>query len=131
MWTVFFHAFAGALLLGAIIFDALFIRTPATIVIQPEELVAAWRRRIALLQMLSAAIVIGLGLYQWIPNMRTLYPGGIFHAKLLGALVFLALAKVRMLKERKGAVGYRLTKVMAAIVVLVFALGLIANLRLL
>lgn len=124
MWIVFAHAWLGATLFGAVLFDALFVRSKSALALQPEELLARWRKRLGLYEMFAFLGIFTLGLIQWMPRVAS-YPPGVFHAKMGLAVVFIVLGKVRMLKERKGgAVQYGLTKAMAVVVTAIFSIGL-------
>jgi hypothetical protein len=121
---IFIHGFFAATLLAAVLADALFLRSKASQILQPPELLASWRRWTGLYQMFAVVIVGGLGIVQWMPS-ASVYPPRIFHAKLGLLLVLLALAKVRMLRERKSAQPSPvLTRLMLAVVTVMFLLGL-------
>ena len=121
---VFLHGFFAATLLAAIIADALFIRSKSSQILQPAALVASWRRWVGLYEMLAIIVVASLGLIKWMPLMRE-YPPQIFHGKFGLLVVLLALAKIRMFKERKsGEPSQFLTRLMLAVITVMFLLGL-------
>lgn len=122
------HLFFGALLFGAMTFDALYLRAPASFVVQPEELIARWRKRLGLLEMFLFLIVFAMGLTMWLP-LRAAYPAYIFHTKLLLAIVFLLMGKMRMLKERRKGVQIGLTRVMALLLLVIFSLGIVGGFK--
>jgi hypothetical protein len=121
---VFLHGFFAATLLAAIIADAFFLRSKNSQILQPAALVASWRRWTGLFEMLAIVVVASLGIVRWMPLARE-YPPQIFHAKLGLLVVLLALAKIRMFKERKSGVpSAGLTRMMLAVITLMFLLGL-------
>ena len=123
MNLLFLHAFFATTLFGAVLADALFLRSKNSQILQPEALVASWRRWIGLYEMLAVVVVAGLGIVQWMPNMAA-YSAPVFHSKFSLLLVLLGLAKVRMLKERKSGVpSFPLTRLMLAVVTLMVLLG--------
>lgn len=123
MNLLFLHAFFATTLFGAVLADALFLRSKNSQILQPEALVAGWRRWIGLYEMLAVVIVAGLGIVQWMPNMAA-YSAPVFHTKFLLLLILLGVAKVRMLKERKSGVpSFILTRVMLAVVTVMVLLG--------
>lgn len=123
MNLLFLHAFFATTLFGAILADALFLRSKNSQILQPEALVASWRRWIGLYEMLAVVVVAGLGIVQWMPNMAA-YSAPVFHSKFSLLLILLGLAKVRMLKERKSGVpSFTLTRLMLAVVTLMVLLG--------
>lgn len=120
----FLHGFFAATLLAALLADALFVRSKGSQLLQPAALVGSWRRWLGLYEMLAVVVVAALGIVKWMPYARG-YPPHIFHAKLGLLLVLLALAKIRMFKERKsGEPSLLLTRLMLAIVTVMFLLGL-------
>lgn len=124
MTFVFLHGFLGATLFAVILADSLFLRSKSSLLIQPEPLIARWRRWAGLYEMIAVVIVAALGIIQWMPNARG-YPPPIFHTKLLLLIVLLGLAKVRMLRERKTQQpGVILTRWMLVVITLMFSLGL-------
>lgn len=124
MNIVFLHGFLATTLFAAILADSLFLRSKSSQILQPEALVASWRRWVGLYEMFAVVVVAGLGIVQWMPNVSA-YPAPIFHSKLTLLLVLLALAKIRMFKERKsGQPSAGLTRAMLAVVTLMFLLGL-------
>jgi hypothetical protein len=124
MSLVLLHGVFGAILFGATFADVFFLRSAASRVFEPKNAMATWRRHTAMIQMVSFLVVVGLGLAQWMPNMRS-YPPAIFHGKLTLALAFLVLGKVRLFRERKtGEPATLLTRLMFACVFIVFTLGL-------
>ncbi|MBM3381449.1 MAG: hypothetical protein FJY29_03315 [Betaproteobacteria bacterium] len=121
---VFLHGFFAATLLAAVIADAFFVRSSSSRILQPEALVASWRRWLGLYQMLAVVVVASLGIVKWMPYAKG-YPPHIFHAKMGLLVVLLAVAKIRMFKERRsGQPSEGLTRVMLAIVTVMFLLGL-------
>jgi hypothetical protein len=141
MPIVLLHGLFGAILFAATFADVFFLRSSGSRVFEPRAAMESWRRYAALMQMISFLVVVSLGLAQWIPNMAT-YPSPIFHSKLTLAVVFLALGKVRLLRERKAkkifeaAQGAQaapepsvlLTRLMFACVLALFTLGLSSQL---
>lgn len=124
MNLVFLHGFLATTLFAAVLADTLFLRSKSSQILQPEALVAQWRRWVGLYEMLAVVLVAGLGIVQWMPNASG-YPAPIFHTKLLLLVILLGVAKVRMLRERKTKQpSPLLTRVMLAIVTLMFLLGL-------
>ena len=124
----FIHHLFAVLLVAAVVADVLFVRSPGSEAIAPRELVQTWRKRLALSEMFLFLAVFGLGLALWMPLARA-YPPAIFHTKMLLAVVFLVIAKIRMLKERKGSVQLGLTRAMAAIILIIVSLGALGGLR--
>ncbi len=124
---IFLHAFLATTLFAAVLADSLFLRSRNSQILQPAELISRWRKWIGLYQMVAVVAVASLGIIQWMPNFRA-YPAPIFHTKFLLLIVLLALAKVRMFKERRTqqpAAG--LTRLMLAVVTVMFLLGLSSN----
>jgi hypothetical protein len=121
---VFLHGFFAATLLAAVIADAFFVRSKNSQILQPEALVASWRRWLGLYQMLAVIVVAGLGIVKWMPYAKG-YPPHIFHAKMGLLVLLLAVVKVRMFKERRsGQPSQLLTRIILAIVTVMFLLGL-------
>ncbi|NBO39280.1 hypothetical protein EBU99_11940 [bacterium] len=121
---VFLHSFFATTLFAALLADTLFLRSKASVVLQPEALLAGWRRWVGLYEMFAVVLVAGLGLSKWMPLVQS-YPAPIFHTKLTLLLVLLGLAKVRMFKERRtGEPALLLTRLMLVVVTLMFLLGL-------
>jgi hypothetical protein len=121
---VFLHGFFAATLLAAVISDAFFVRSKNSQILQPEALVASWRRWLGLYQMLAVIVVAGLGIVKWMPYAKG-YPPHIFHAKMGLLVLLLAVVKVRMFKERRsGQPSQLLTRIILAIVTVMFLLGL-------
>lgn len=121
---VFLHGFFAATLLAALLADALFVRSKGSQILQPTELVATWRRWLGLYEMFAVVFVAALGIIKWMPYAKG-YPPHIFHAKFGLLLVVLAVAKIRMFKERRsGQPSLLLTRLMLAIVTVMFLLGL-------
>lgn len=119
----FMHLLCASLLLGAVWCDAIFLRSSSSLILHPSELIAAWRKRVAILEMVLLLIVVGLGVGMWFPRMEA-YPTRIFHPKVALAIVALLVGKVRMLKERKSDVpAGALTWALNAAVTAVFCLG--------
>jgi hypothetical protein len=124
MPLLFLHALFAAILFGSVFADVFFLRSPGSLVVEPKAAILKWRAFVSWLQMGSFVAVFGLGLWQWIPNMGYYHPA-IFHSKATLALVFLVLAKARMLRERKtGEPGILLTRIMFVILLVVYCLGL-------
>lgn len=124
MTLVFLHGFLATTLFAVIFADALFLRSNNSQILQPEALIARWRRWAGLYEMFAVVIVAALGITQWMPNFRG-YPPPIIHTKLLLLIVLLGLAKVRMLRERKTQQpGVTLTRWMLIVITLMFMLGL-------
>jgi hypothetical protein len=124
----FLHLVLAALLVAAVMADLLFVRSPSSEAVAPRELITTWRKRLALTEMFLFLAVFGLGLTLWMPLIRA-YPPAIFHTKFSLAVLFLILAKVRMLKERKGQVQIGLTRAMAALILTLLCLGAAGGLR--
>lgn len=122
------HLILAVFLVAAVFADLLFVRSPGSEALLPRELVLSWRKRLALAEMFLFLAVFGIGLTLWLPLARA-YPPQIFHTKMLLALVFLILAKIRMLKERKGQVQIGLTRAMAALISAILVLGALGGLR--
>ena len=124
MPILFLHALFGAVLFGAVLADVFFLRSKGSLVFEPKEAMDSWRKYVAYLQMGAFLIVFGLGLAQWIPNMRG-YAPQIFHTKALLAVAFLILAKVRIFVERKKQrPSLFITRILFILVFLLFSLGL-------
>ena len=123
----FLHLLFAAILFGATFADLFFLRSAASEAIEPRELVLQWRKRIGLAQMFSFLVVFGLGLAMWVPLAKA-YPPAIFHSKMGLAVVFILLAKIRMLKERKAGAQIFLTRLMAACLFIIFCLGIAGGL---
>jgi hypothetical protein len=121
---VFLHGFLATTLFAAVLADSLFLRSASSQILQPPELVARWRRWVGLYEMLAIIVVAALGIIQWMPNFRG-YPAPIFHSKFSLLIVLLALAKLRMFRERKTQQpSAGLTRAMLAVVTIMFLLGL-------
>lgn len=118
----FFHLVLAAILFAAVAADVLIVRSPASEALAPAELVNKWRKLVGLVEMIVFIGVFALGLTLWMPLIKA-YPPAIFHTKFTLAIVFLVLAKVRMLRERKKGVQITLTRVMGAVVFSLFLLG--------
>jgi hypothetical protein len=121
---IFLHGFLATTLFAAVLADSLFLRSASSQILQPPELVSRWRRWVGLYEMFAIIVVAALGIIQWMPNARG-YPAPIFHTKFSLLIVLLALAKLRMFKERKTqqpASG--LTRAMLSVVTVMFLLGL-------
>ena len=124
MTLVFLHGLFGALLLGSVLADAFFLRSPSSQAFEPQQGMHSWRKFNAIFQMVCFVVVFGLGLVQWMPQIK-LYPPAIFHTKVTLALVFLILSKVRMFREKKTqAPAVVLTRVMFGLIFVIFSLGL-------
>jgi len=127
MTNVLLHGLFGAILFGATFADVFFLRSNGSRAFEPRAAMDSWRRYAAFIEMGAYLVVIGLGLAQWMPNVAsyaTLAPG-VFNAKLLLAVVFLVLAKVRLFRERKTREpSVLLTRLMFACVLITFTLGL-------
>jgi hypothetical protein len=120
----FLHGFFAATLLAAVLADALFVRSKGSQILQPSALITSWRRWIGLYEMISVVVVAALGIVKWMPFAKG-YPPHIFHAKLGLLLVLLAITKIRMFKERRsGEPSLLLTRLMLAVVTVMFLLGL-------
>jgi hypothetical protein len=120
----FLHGFFAATLLAAVLADALFVRSKSSQILQPSALITSWRRWIGLYEMVSVVVVAALGIVKWMPFAKG-YPPHIFHAKLGLLLVLLAITKIRMFKERRsGEPSQLLTRLMLAVVTVMFLLGL-------
>lgn len=120
----FLHGFFAATLLAAVLADALFVRSKGSQILQPTALIASWRRWIGLYEMVAVVVVAALGIVKWMPFAKG-YPPHIFHAKLGLLLVLLAITKIRMFKERRsGEPSQLLTRLMLAVVTVMFLLGL-------
>jgi hypothetical protein len=120
----FLHGFFAATLLAAVLADALFVRSKGSQILQPSALITSWRRWIGLYEMVSVVVVAALGIVKWMPFAKG-YPPHIFHAKLGLLLVLLAITKIRMFKERRsGEPSLLLTRLMLAVVTVMFLLGL-------
>lgn len=121
---IFLHAFFAATLLAAVFADALFVRSKGSQILQPTALIVSWRRWIGLYEMVAVVVVATLGIVKWMPLAKG-YPPQIFHAKLGLLLVLLAITKIRMFKERRsGEPSLLLTRLMLAVVTVMFLLGL-------
>ncbi len=118
----FLHLIAAALLLAVVLADFVLLRSAAGEALEPREQILSWRKRAGLAEMLLFLIVFILGLSMWLPLVQA-YPPHIFHTKLALALLFLVLAKVRMLRERKKGVQMGLTRAMAVTLGILFCLG--------
>jgi len=118
----FIHHILATFLCALVWADVFFVRSKASAMIQPTQLVSRWRKRVGLAEMFIFIGVFGLGLWQWWPLMKA-YPAPIFHTKLGLAVIFLLLAKVRMLRERKRGVQVAMTRIMGLIVLVNFILG--------
>lgn len=118
----FFHLVLAAVLFAAVAADVLIVRSAASEALAPAELIAKWRKLVGLIEMFVFIGVFALGLTLWLPLIKA-YPPAIFHTKFTLAIVFLVLAKVRMLRERKKGVQIALTRVMGAVVFALFLLG--------
>jgi hypothetical protein len=124
MSLVFLHGFLATTLFAAVLADSLFVRSKNSQILQPQPLIASWRRWLGLYEMFAVVVVAGLGLVQWMPAAKS-YPAPIFHSKLLLLLILLGLAKVRMFRERKTQQpSAGLTRAMLAVVTIMFLLGL-------
>ena len=124
MPLVLLHGLFGAILFGAVFADVFFLRSKGSQVFEPRAAMLSWRRYVALIEMVSFFIVVGIGLAQWMPNIRS-YPPGPFHGKLGLAVAFLILGKIRLFKERKsGEPALLLTRLMFVCVLVIFTLGL-------
>ena len=118
------HHLFGALLLAVTLADVFFLRSASSEAVDPRVLMQGWRKKIALAEMFLFLVVFGLGLSMWIPHIKS-YPAHVFHTKAALAVVYLVLAKVRMLKERRsGRVSFKLTKVMGFVVFTLFVFGI-------
>lgn len=120
--THFIHHISAILLFAMMFADVLILRSPAGEAIEPRELVEKLRKFVGIAEMILFILVFALGLSLWIPLIKA-YPPHIFHTKALLAVVFIVLAKVRMLKERKAGVQFFLTRIMAAILFILVCLG--------
>lgn len=123
------HLLFAALLLAAVLADVFYLRSKASFAIQPVALMKRWRVLVALAEMVLFTVVIAMGLMMWMPAISA-YPPAIFHSKMGLAVIFLVLAKVRVLKERKSDTPeVMLTRLMAFIVFVIFCLGVVGGLR--
>jgi phosphatidylglycerophosphate synthase len=124
MTLVFLHGLFGALLMASLFSDVFFLRSASSTSFEPKSGMASWRKFNAVFQMIAFVIVFTLGLVQWLPNSKV-YPGSIFHTKMGLALVFLVLSKVRLFREKKsGEPAVLLTRILFALVFILFSLGL-------
>jgi len=57
---VFLHSFFATTLFAALLADTLFLRSKASVVLQPEALLAGWRRWVGLYEMFAVVLVAGL-----------------------------------------------------------------------
>lgn len=123
------HLLFASLLLATVMADVFYLRSKASLAIQPVALMKRWRVLVALAEMALFLVVIAMGLMMWMPAISA-YPPAIFHSKLGLAVVFLVLAKVRVLKERKSDTpAITLTRVMAIILLAIFCLGVVGGLH--
>lgn len=123
------HLLFAALLFASVFGDVFFLRSYASFAIQPLALIKRWRLLAALSQMLLFTVTIGFGLAMWLPAKDT-YPSAIFHSKLGLSVVFLIIAKIRVLKERKSDVPeVRLTRILALLLLIIFCLGIVGGLH--
>jgi hypothetical protein len=118
----YFHLVLAAVLFASLAADVFLVRSPASEALAPAELVAKWRKILGLTEMFVFIAVFALGLTLWLPLIKA-YPPAIFHTKFSLAIVFLVLAKVRMLRERKKGVQILLTRIMGIVVFALFLLG--------
>lgn len=130
MWLPSLHLLFAVLLFSSLFADLFFLRTGLSNAIQPVALIRRWRFRNAIFQMLLFVVIVSLGLTMWIP-LRQAYPAKIFHSKIGLAVLFLLVAKIRVLRERKSQKpGIVLTRILAAILFCLFCLGIVASMHL-
>lgn len=121
-----FHIFLAFILFGLVLADTFYLRSERSKAIQPQELIQSWRKSVAIWEMILFIALVTLGLLRWMPNMHAYNPM-VFHIKITLSVVFLLVAKIRMLKERKKGVQPLMTKIMLATLVIITALIVITN----
>ena len=128
----FLHQFIAFFLFATVFSDAFFLRSKrfASFLSDSEfgTQLKSWRLSLALLEMGLFIVVFGLGITLWMPQMQSLNPM-IFHTKLLLAVAFLGVAKIRMFKDRKSQdkISLTLTRIMFVLLILIVLLGLTSS----
>lgn len=118
------HLFFVVLLFSATFADTFFVRSKQAQVLQPKELLEAWRTRLALLEMFLFTLVVAFGVFLWMPAAASYNPA-VFHSKIGLAVVYLALGKARMLRERRTkATAIGLTRAMTFVLTIILCLGI-------
>ncbi len=97
----FIHSLLGTLLILSVVIDVFVLRSSSSLVLEPREWIESWRKKIAIIEMILIIFIFYVGFSLWLPAYKS-YPGAIFHLKILSAVLFLLLGKIRMLSERSA-----------------------------